>query len=799
MGIIGVRESKAMRATAAVTLMTMLSGCVAPGLAGLGGSSGNENGGGTGGWGDMASTGGLASLNQKFGGALASIGGVNDQIGSIASNLGLPGGKPGFDHREWTQADQDKALAVKAFFDGKGQTDGKAFDGLPQYDPRRPGEKDRYTREINRVVEKYKSHTSLNPDEMMELANTVLPVLRYLANSRAYRAAKAQTSGASVKLNTRGQSVASLEVPPMTSVELAVTLYCNDRGLPAPWSGMALAPRPTANYMPADLQPIYKDVHHYAATNPRGHYGTQSLVWWLRHTPCENERLGADGKQLLESASPGAGLKMQTFCMKDKLKKEVLSRAGGFLPVGTGQFTEYKNMLGYLQDTQQKAAVVLGADFSNPADLLNLVQTAGFRVKSGKDSLLQNESLRSVLPALQKSGIIESMVPRNMDERATEATMSVLQQLGEEMGRKYGGDPNSVANYAELPNGLLMKTDGHKVIIHNPTPKPQTFDNTDVVLSNVDDSKFTGKQERSPVTQRYSIGPMVPTAVAPPKNEDDKFNVKSEKEIEEMIAKLGELKGDLAVDATKAGDKHDPYECPKEHSGTPKVAPKEYKISVNEEVLGTLSDVVEAIPFVGNVLAGYNALTGRHWLTGKKLDNFELAVAAITAVTPGSNTVGKVLSLGSRVYRVSKKAVGFVDTAAQAAARSSKIGSIAKGSDTFAYGAPALEMIQQVGKYNDGDKCALLKGLASGASAAACAMSSTPTCMVINLGKAGTTRVDSVIERYMAASSQQGDVLTFDSDRVAKLAKEANDDGSANKWKGFNDAMQSPFNKLFNF
>lgn len=793
MGLMGVRESKAMRATAAVTLMTMLSGCVAPGVAGLGGSSSNDNGVGVGG------LGGLASLNEKFGGALASIGSVNDQIGTIASNFGLPGGKPGFDHREWTQADQDKALAVKAFFDGKGQTDGKAFDGLPQYDPRRPGEKERYTREINRVVEKYKSHTSLNPDEMMELANTVLPVLRYLANSRAYRAAKAQSSGAAVKLNTRGQSVASLEVPPMTSIELAVTLYCNDRSLPAPWSGMTLAPRPTADYMPADLLPIYKDVHHYAATNMRGHYGTQSLVWWLRHTPCENERLGVDGKQLLESASPGAGLKLQTFCMKEKVKTEVLSRAGSFLPAGTGQFTEYKNMLGQLQDTQQKAAVVLGADFSNPADLLNLVQTAGFHVKSGKDSLLQNKSLRSVLPILQKSGVIESMVPRNMDERATEATMSMLQQLGEEMGRQYGDDPRSVANYAELPNGLFMKTDGHKVIIHNPTAEPQTFDNTDVVLSNVDDSKFTGKQQRSPVTQRYSIGPMVPTGVAPPRNEDDKYNVKREKEVEDMIAKLGDLKGDLALDATKAGDKHDPYECPKEQSGTPQAAPKEYKISVNEEVLGTLSDVVEAIPVLGNVLAGYNAMTGRHWLTGKKLDNFEIAVAAITAVTPGSKTVEKVFSLGSRVYRFGKQAVGVVDTAAHVAGRNATIGRIAKGSDRLAPGAPAIEMTQQVIKYTEGDKCALLKGLASGASAAVCAKSTTPTCVAANLAKAGTSRVDSVIERYMAASSQQGDVLTFDSDRVARLANEANNDGSANNWKGLYDAVQTPLNKLFSF
>lgn len=220
MGIMGVRESKGMRITAAITLMTTLSGCVAPGLAGLGGSSGKGNEDSKGSLGNL-SMGGLASLNQKFGGALASIGSMNDKVGSIATELGLPGGKPGYEHREWTQADQDKALAVKAFFDGKAQPDGKAFDGLPNYNPMRPGEKERYSREISRVVEKYKSRTSLNPDEMMELANTVLPVLRYLANSRTYRAAKAQAGkGVMAKVNTHGQSVASLEVPPMTSIEL---------------------------------------------------------------------------------------------------------------------------------------------------------------------------------------------------------------------------------------------------------------------------------------------------------------------------------------------------------------------------------------------------------------------------------------------------------------------------------------------------------------------------------------------------------------------------------------------------
>ena len=792
MGIMGVRESKGMRITAAVTLMSMLSGCVAPGLASIGGSSGNGSKEGTGGLSDLTSMTGLASLNEKFGGALASVGGLNDKVGAIASNLGLPGGKPGYDHREWTQADQDKALAVKAFFDGKAQTDGKAFDGLPEYNPSRPGEKERYGREINRVVAKYKSRTSLNPDEMMELANTVLPVLRYIANSRAYRAAKPQSGqGTSVKLNTRGQSVASLEIPPMTSIELAVSLYCNDRSLPSPWSGMALAPRPTSNYMPAELLPIYKDVHHYAATNT-GHYGVQGVVWWLRHNPCDNERLGADGKKLLDAASPGAGLKLQTYCLKDQIKKEVMSRAGGFLPAGTGQLTDFKNMLGYLQDTQQKAAVVLGADFSNPADLLNLVQTAGFKVKSGKDSLLQNESLRSVLPLLKKSGVIDSMVPRNMDERATEATMSVLQQLGEEMGRQYGDNPNSVANYAELPNGLYLKTDGHKVTIHNPTPKPQTFDNTDVVLSNVDDSKFTGKTGQSPITQRYSIGPMVPTGVLPPKNEDAKYNEKGEKDAEELIAKLGELPGNLGVEATKP-DAHDPYECPKDDGKTVGTLPKEYKISGNEELLGVMGDIVEMVPFVSNLVASYSALTGRHWLTGKKLDNYEIAIAAFTAFTPGTGTIKGILKGGSRVVRAARGSRGAVQTAAQSAASGARLdktaGAINKiGSEVIPAG---VEVGQSVVKYTEGDKCALIKGITAGASGIACVKGSDAACQGYKAFKAASTRVDSMYERWNAASSQQGDVLTFDAKRVADLANARNDNGTENTSKGIYDQISN--------
>lgn len=789
MGIMGLHGSKGMRITATVTLMSMLSGCAAPGLAGLGGSSGNGNEAGKGSLGELSSIGGLASLNQKFGGALASLGGVNDKIGSVASDLGLPGAKPGYDHREWTQADQDKALAVKAFFDGKALTGGKAFDGLPEYVPGRPGEKERYSREITRVVEKYKSRTSLNPDEMMELANTVLPVLRYIANSRAYRAAKAQTGkGTRVQLNTRGQSVASLEVPPMTSIELAVSLYCNDRSLPSPWSGMALAPRPAADYMPADLLPIYKDVHHYAATGT-GHYGVQNLVWWLRHTPCENERLGANGKQLLQAASPGAALKLQTYCMKDQLKKELISRAGGFLPAGTGKLTDFKNMLGYLQDSQQKAAVVLAADFSDPADLLNLVNTAGFQVKSGKDSLLQNESLRTVLPLLKKSGLIESMVPRNMDERATEATMGVLRQLGEEMGREYGANPKSVANYAELPNGLYMKTDGHKVILHNPTPQPQTFDNTDVVLSNVDDSKFTGKEGKSPITQRYSIGPMVPTGVIPPRNEDGKYNLQGEKDAEQLIAKLGELSGNLGVEGTKPAE-HDPYECPKDESGTSGTAPKEYRISGNEEMLGVVADVVEMVPVVGNIVASYSALTGRHWLTGKKLDNVEIAIAAFTAFTPGTGTIKGVLKAGGRAVRYARGTTGAVRTAAGNA----RLERVASAANTI--GSEVVPAVLEAGdsavKFSKGDKCALIKGITSGASGIVCAGSHEAACLGTKMAKATFTRLDSMYERWNAASSQDGDVLTFDADRVSRLANADNDDGTPNQFKGLYDKVKSP-------
>lgn len=781
MGIMGVRESKGMRITAAITLMTTLSGCVAPGLAGLGGSSGKGNEDGKGSLGNL-SMGGLASLNQKFGGALASIGSMNDKVGSIATELGLPGGKPGYDHREWTQADQDKALAVKAFFDGKAQPDGKAFDGLPNYNPMRPGEKERYSREISRVVEKYKSRTSLNPDEMMELANTVLPVLRYLANSRTYRAAKAQAGkGVMAKVNTHGQSVASLEVPPMTSIELAVSLYCNDHGLPAPWSGMTLAPRPTANYMPAELLPIYKDVHHYSATNS-SHYGTQSLVWWLRHNRCENERLTTDGKKLLEAASPGAGLKLQTYCMKEKLKTEVMNHVGAFVPVSTTQLTQFKNVLGQLEDTQQKAALVLSTDFSNPADLVNLVQTAGFKIKTGKDSLLQNEALRSVMPVLKKSGLIESMVPRNMDEQATEATMSVLQQLGEEMGRQYGDDPNSVANYAELPNGLLMKTDGHKLIIHNPTPKPQTFDNTDVVLSNVDDTKFTGKQGRSPITQRYSIGSMVPTGLNPPKDEDSKFNVKNEKEVEDMLAKLGELHPNLGVEGIKPTP-DDPYECPKDTDELSGPTPKEYKISGNEEILGVVADVAEMVPVLGNIVNAFSAMTGRHWLTGKKLDGVEIAIAAFSGFTPGTGTIKGILKIGSRGAR-------YATGTASALKLEKKAEMLSK------IGQEALPAVLEAGasavKFSAGDKCALIKGITSGAAGIACTKSHDPYCTAAKLVKAGSTRLDSMHERWTSASSQQGTVIAFDADRVRELAKADNDDGTKPYFKGVYDMVKSP-------
>ena len=57
--------------------------------------------------------------------------------------------------------------------------------------------------------------------------------------------------------------------------------------------------------------------------------------------------------------------------------------------------------------------------------------------------------------------------------------------------------------------------------------------------------------------------------------------------------------------------------------------------------LSAVSDVLTAVPLVGNLLSGYEAISGRDWLTGERLSLQERALAAVGTV-PGANLVSSI-------------------------------------------------------------------------------------------------------------------------------------------------------------
>ncbi len=230
-----------------------------------------------------------SGVSDGAGNLLASIGNTSNSIADF-TGVQMPGAATGNELRGWDDNDQKAAEEAYKVFAGK------PLDSLPVYDPLKPGELQRYKARLNELVAKYKGRETLNKDEMMEFAETVVPLMRFLAKSRAYRASAEKVPN--ITRDPRGQ--ASVVVPAGMTMEIALLTYCNDHGLPAPWKGEKLSMRSSAPYMPQALRPLYADLHKYAATNPSAHYQMQSTVWWLRGGTCNFDALNQQQKGFIE-------------------------------------------------------------------------------------------------------------------------------------------------------------------------------------------------------------------------------------------------------------------------------------------------------------------------------------------------------------------------------------------------------------------------------------------------------------------------------------------------------------------
>lgn len=639
MSIMSFRRSRLIRAAAAFTLTSLIAGCLPQNV---------KDGSNT-----LLSS--ASGVSDGAGNLLASIGNTSNSIADF-TGVQMPGASTGNELRGWDDNDQKAAEEAYKVFAGK------PLDSLPVYDPLKPGELQRYKAKLNELVTKYKGRETLNKDEMMEFSETVVPLVRFLAKSRAYRASAQKVPN--ITRDPRGQ--ASVVVPAGMTMEIALLTYCNDHGLPAPWKGEKLSMRSSAPYMPQALRPLYADLHQYAATNPSAHYQMQSTVWWLRGGTCNFDALNQQQKGFIEASHPGGMNELQNYCTQKKLKGKLFDSVASRIP-GAGassKLADYQQLLQAANDYNTKAQAFLSADLTNPTDLLRLAETSGLQASVGSKGLFSDPTLRQVLPLLQKSGLATALTPKSLDDKAVATSLSVMEELGRQLGEQQGGDNGSLANYSRLPNGLYVDamTQGgasHAYIrVRNTGTTDLELNGNDFVLTSVDDKK-AGHPKFRP-TQRLSIGPLQPAKIYP--NDDGASKRNTPKNESDAVDALSVLKNEkFTLQNT------DDAEAEKQCAQREKESPGSGTMTYGDLGLGVIRDVVQAIPFVGTAVYAYSAVTGKDWLTGADLSVADRAVAVISAVIPAAaifrgvrvaNAVGKTF-MGTWKQVLPKMGAGY--------------------------------------------------------------------------------------------------------------------------------------------
>lgn len=611
MSIMSFRGSLFARVVALITLTCFIAGCLPQNV---------KSGGG-------ALLGTAGSLNNAAGGLLASLGSTTSAFTDL-TGVAVPGASRGMDNRSWSSDDQLAAIEAAAAFRGE------QADDLPLYDPLKPGEAKRYKDRITILAAKYKGRKTLKEEEMQELTQVLVPVARYLAKSRTYRSSVKEAG--KLSRNPRGQS--SVTVPAGMTLEVALLTYCNDYGLPAPWRGEKLSMRSSAAYIPSELREFYSDLHAFAATHPAAHYQMQSTVWWIRGGTCNFDNLSDKQKQMIEAAHAGGLGKLQSYCSQQKIKKQIASKLMQAVPgMGAGsQLSELKSFMTAAADYQSKAQVLLSADLSNPQDLLQLAKSSGITNQLGSASLLKNPQLSKYAPLLNQAGLAKALIPNSDSDKAVATSLSVMEELGRQIGEAQGVSSGSLANYSKIAENLYVESNHNGgasnsfIKVRNTGTTAVEITGSDFVLTSVTDDE-NGRKAYQP-TQRLSIGPMQPVRVYP--NEADaakRYTIGNE---QSAIDALSPMKGMDPVLESEP-DQAVAEQC----AAKEKAKPGSGSMRFGDYGIGIIRDVIQTIPILGTAAYAYSAFYGKDWMTGAQLSQADQAIAAISAVLPGAGII----------------------------------------------------------------------------------------------------------------------------------------------------------------
>ncbi|SDU13620.1 Pre-toxin TG [Pseudomonas pohangensis] len=701
MSIMGFQRSRLMRATSVITLAGFLAGCL-PGTVKQDGTS-------------------AGGLSDAFKSALDVANSATASIGAAASSVGLGNyvGKKGMDNRQWTAQDQASANKAKSIFDNLSAITAT----VEVYDPLKPGEEARYKKKISEVMAKYGSQKTLTPEQLLEVTETVLPVLRFIAKSRMYREGKVIADNQN-KRSTKG-TTEQVWVPAGGSVELLVQTFCNDHNLPGRSPGDTYTIRSIEAYLPEQLIPAYTDVTRYSAAHPDNYYNTQSLVWYFRHNPCEEARLTGGMRTLFNNAvRPVSLAAMNSYCQMENIKSTggsmATNIASQYAPIDPSTMANYRSMFAQAKSLSDKATMLANADYSNSTDLLQLADMAGI-VPQSASSVLNNPYLRE---ARKYTDLITPKNPSTPEEKTVAQALSVLNQIGDDLPKADGGiQPNG--NYSMLPNGLAAQSSLYgpgsgKIVIKNPTGSPQPVDPSGWIAT----TTSSGNGNSYHPTQRLSVGPYTPVRTTAPSGSSAYTKAQEDRAKDMIASEFGKTEWSLGIPTDSTSDE------PCTEIGNVEVPYLE---------MAVIHDVLEAVPVLGNGLSLYNAVTGHDWLTGKSIDAEEQLGAAISAISPSGGLVKLIAKMGGRLGGT--------------AGAYKKYNQVKEAKETYDETKEFLDAVSQE------DPCKKLRGLAGFAGTMACSHGSKRQCAggaalkeAIN-GGMGQSKVDPSNSLFMQFNS----------------------------------------------
>lgn len=170
------------------------------------------------------------------------------------------------------------------------------------------------------VLGKYRGLDQISPEELAELAEAIMPFLRYVFPPGE---GESHLDGL------------ALELGPGETAKLLLKGLCLDLGKPAPRGGELLQLVSIEPLIPEELQVLYKALLQYWAIHRNEHSGViQNLLWGMRHGGTRGPpitRLSEGQRRVLDAALPGGADLYQRYLDKLAAKRRLKEFGSAFL------------------------------------------------------------------------------------------------------------------------------------------------------------------------------------------------------------------------------------------------------------------------------------------------------------------------------------------------------------------------------------------------------------------------------------------------------------------------------------